>query len=89
MLLWVYYNRKRFEWDDESAPLQAGTALTFRVQSQIQINFKDKNSVSKDIFLCDQLKRLVKVGTVDFQQDACKAIPSLHKSNDMALLKLD
>jgi fatty acid synthase subunit alpha len=85
----VLQSEERFEWDNGSAPLQAGTALTFRVLSQIQITFKDKNSVSKDIFLRDQLKRLVKVGTVDFQQDACKAIPSLHKSNVMALLKVD
>jgi hypothetical protein len=86
MLLWVYYNRKRFEWDDESAPLQAGTALIF---PQIQIPFKDKPLVSKDIFVCDQLKRLVEFGAVDFQQDGFKAIPSLHKSNVMALLKVD
>jgi fatty acid synthase subunit alpha, fungi type len=68
----------QFEWDDESVPLQAGTALIFRVQSAV--TFKDKASyrnvsVSGDIFVRDQLKRFVKVGSVDFQQDDCQGNP--------------
>jgi fatty acid synthase subunit alpha len=74
----VLQSKEWFEWDDESTPLQAGTGLIFRVQSQV--TFKDKTSyrdvsVSGDIFVRDQLKRLVKVGTVDFQQDDCKGNP--------------
>ena len=71
-------SKEWFEWDDESVPLNAGTALIFRVQSQV--TFKDKTSyrdvsVSGDIFVRDQLKRFVKVGSVDFQQDDCQGNP--------------
>jgi hypothetical protein len=58
-----------FEWDDESVPLQAGTSLIFRVQSQV--TFKNNTSyrdlsTSGEIFVHRQF---VKVGSVDFQQD--------------------
>jgi fatty acid synthase subunit alpha, fungi type len=74
----VLKSKEWFEWDDESMPLNAGTALVFRVQSQV--TFKDKTSyrdvsVSGDIFVRDQLKRFVKVGSVDFQQDDCQGNP--------------
>lgn len=74
----VLQSKEWFEWDDESAPLLAGTALIFRVQSQV--TFKDKTSyrdvaVSGSIFVRDQLKRFVKVGTIDFQQYDCKGNP--------------
>jgi hypothetical protein len=74
----VLQSKEWFEWDDESTPLQAGMGLIFRVQSQV--TFKDRTSyrdvsVYGDIFVRDQLKRLVKVGTVDFQQDDCKGNP--------------
>jgi fatty acid synthase subunit alpha, fungi type len=64
-----------FEWGDPSVPLQARTALFFRVQSQV--TYTDKTSyrnvsVSGDIFVRDQLKQYVKVGSVDFQQDDCR-----------------
>src|ERR1700691_6645324 len=38
----VLQSKEWFEWDNESVPLQAGTALTFRVQPQV--SFKDKTS---------------------------------------------
>jgi fatty acid synthase subunit alpha, fungi type len=46
------------------------------------VSFKDKISycdvsVSGDVFVQDQLKHLVKVGSVDFQQDDCKGNPVL------------
>jgi fatty acid synthase subunit alpha, fungi type len=74
----VLQSKEWFEWDDESVLLQAGTALIFRVQSEV--TFKDKASyrnvsVSGDIFVRDQLKRFVKVGSVDFQQDDCQGNP--------------
>ena len=57
---------------DMSSSLSAGTPLIFRIQSQV--SFKDKTtyrnvSVSGDIFVQNQLKVLIKVGSVDFQQD--------------------
>jgi fatty acid synthase subunit beta len=44
---------------------------------QSQVTFKDKTSyrdvsVSGDIFVRDQLKRFVKVGSVNFQQNDCQ-----------------
>jgi fatty acid synthase subunit alpha len=57
----VLQSKEWFEWDNEAVPLQAGTALIFRVQSEV--TFKDKTSYravsfSGDIFVRDQLKRL-------------------------------
>jgi hypothetical protein len=65
---------------DESSPLQAGASLIFRIQSQV--SFKDRTayrnvSVSGDIFVKNQLKVLVKVGSVDFQQDDSQCNPVL------------
>lgn len=76
----VLQSKEWFEWDDESNPLTAGTSLIFRIKSQV--SFKDKTSyrdvsVSGDIFIRDQLKRLVKVGSVDFQQDDSQGNPVL------------
>jgi fatty acid synthase subunit alpha, fungi type len=34
-------------------------------------------SVSGDVFIRDQLKRLVKVGSIDFKQDECRGNPVL------------
>jgi len=64
-----------FEWDNEAKPLLASTSLIFRIQWEV--SFKDRVSycdvsVSRDVFVRDQLKRLVKVGLVEFQQDNCK-----------------
>lgn len=71
-------SKEWFEWDDDSTPLQAGISLTFRVHSQV--TFKDKTSyrdvsVSGDIFVRNQLKALVLVGSVDFQQDDSRGNP--------------
>ena len=61
-------------------PPLAITLLLFRIEWHV--SFKDKISchdifVSGTIFVCGQLKRLVKVGSVDFQQDDCKLTPVL------------
>ena len=74
----VIQSKDWFEWDNAAKPLQAGTSLIFRVQSRV--TFKDKTSyrdvsVSGDVFIHDQLKRLVKVGSVDFEQDNCRGNP--------------
>jgi fatty acid synthase subunit alpha len=79
-LLSVCCKKEWFVWDDDSKPLFAGTSLVFRIQWEV--SFKDRTSyrdvsVSGDIFVPDQLKRLVKVGSVAFQQDNCKGNPVL------------
>jgi fatty acid synthase subunit alpha len=76
----VLQSKEWFDWHDETKPLQAGTSLLFRIQSEV--SFKDKTSyrnvsVSGDVFVRDQLKRLVKVGSMDFQQDDCQGNPVL------------
>jgi fatty acid synthase subunit alpha len=76
----VLQPKEWFEWDDMSPSLLAGTSLVFRIQSQV--SFKDKTayrnvSVSGDIFVRNQLKVLVKVGSVDFQQDDLQGNPVL------------
>ena len=63
-----------------SSLLLAGTSLIFRIQTQVF--FKDKTtyrnvSVSGDIFVQNQLKVLVKVGSVGFQQDDSQGNPVL------------
>ena len=55
-------------------------SLIFHIQSQV--SFKDKTayhnvSVSSDIFIRNQLKVLVKVSCVDFQQDDSQGNPVL------------
>jgi fatty acid synthase subunit alpha, fungi type len=76
----VLQSKEWFEWDDMSPSLLAGTSLIFRIQSQV--SFKDKTtyrnvSVSGDIFVRNQLKVLVKVGSVDFQRDDSQGNPVL------------
>lgn len=77
-------------WEDETKPLLAGTSLIFRIQSQVP--FKDKTfcrnaSVSGDIFVRNQLKVLVKVGSADFQQDGSQGNPALAYLQRHGLLK--
>ncbi|KAF9467993.1 fatty acid synthase [Collybia nuda] len=76
----VLQSKEWFGWDDASKPLLAGTSLIFRIQAQV--SFKDRTSyrnvsVSGSIFVRNQLKVLVKVGTVDFQQDDSQGNPVL------------
>lgn len=76
----VLQSKEWFEWENESSPLLAGASLIFRIQSQV--SFKDRTayrnvSVSGDIFVRNQLKVLVKVGSVDFQQDDSQGNPVL------------
>ena len=76
----VLQSKEWFEWDDETKPLQAGTYLLFRIQSQV--SFKNKTSyrditVFGDVFVRDPLKRLIKVGSVNFTQDDCQGNPVL------------
>ncbi|KAL4079771.1 hypothetical protein J3A83DRAFT_4185728 [Scleroderma citrinum] len=52
-------------WEAESQPVKAGVTLVFHICSQV--TFKDKTSyhnvcTTRDVFLCDQLKCLKKVG---------------------------
>lgn len=74
----VLQSKEWFEWDDETKPLQAGTTLIFRVRSEV--TYRNKTcykavNVSGEVFVRDQIKRLVKVGTVDFLQDDSRGNP--------------
>ncbi|KAF7374647.1 Fatty acid synthase subunit alpha [Mycena sanguinolenta] len=74
----VLQSKEWFEWIDESKPLLAGTSLIFRVKSKV--SFKDKTSyrnvsVSGDIFVRNQMKALVSVGSVDFYQENSRGNP--------------
>jgi fatty acid synthase subunit alpha len=76
----VLQSKEWFGWENESSPPLAGTSLIFRIQSQV--SFKDRTayrnvSVSGDIFIRNQLKVLVKVGFVEFQQDDSQGNPVL------------
>lgn len=76
----VLQSKEWFEWENVSSPLLAGTSLIFRIRSQVC--FKDRVSyenvsVSGDIFVRNQLKVLVKVGSIDFQQDDSQGNPVL------------
>ncbi|KAG6813968.1 hypothetical protein H0H92_005223, partial [Tricholoma furcatifolium] len=76
----VLQSKEWFEWDDDSTPLVAGTSLIFRISSQV--SFKDKTSfrnvaVSGEIFIRNQLKVLIRVGSVEFQQDDSHGNPVL------------
>ncbi|THV02954.1 hypothetical protein K435DRAFT_852388 [Dendrothele bispora CBS 962.96] len=67
----VLLSKEWFDWDDESKPLTAGSSLIFRIESSV--SFKDRTSfrdviVTGDIFVRDQLNKLVKVGSIDFHQ---------------------
>ena len=74
----VLQSKEWFEWDDLSSSLLAGTSLIFCIHTQV--SFKDKTayrnvSVSGDIFVRNQLKVLVEVGSVDFQEDDSQGNP--------------
>ncbi|KAJ3540249.1 hypothetical protein NM688_g6254 [Phlebia brevispora] len=67
-----------FDWADETKPLLPGTTLVFRVKSEA--TFRNKTcyksvSVSGDIFVRDQIKRLVKVGSVDYLNEDSRGNP--------------
>ncbi|KAI6024835.1 hypothetical protein BKA83DRAFT_685883 [Pisolithus microcarpus] len=69
----VVQSKEWLSWEDESQPAKAGMTLVF-------LTFKDKTSyrdvcVAGDVFLRDQLKRLRKVGSVDFNQEGCQGNP--------------
>ena len=75
----VLHSKEWFDWEDDS-PLRAGTPLIFRIQSQV--SFKDKAayrsvSVSGDAFVRNHLKALVKVASIDFQEDDSHGNPVL------------
>ncbi|KAJ6520570.1 hypothetical protein C8R45DRAFT_1058526 [Mycena sanguinolenta] len=68
----VLQSKEWFEWLDESKPLLPSTSLIFRVKSKVL--FKDETSyrdisVSSDIFMCNQTKVLVLVGSLNFHQE--------------------
>ena len=74
----VLLSKEWFELRDQSKPLTAGTSLIFRLKSEI--TFKSKVSyhsitVSGDVYVRDKIKRLVKVGYVDFEQEDCHGNP--------------
>jgi fatty acid synthase subunit alpha, fungi type len=76
----VLQSKKWFVWLDDTKPLQAGTSLHFRIQSQV--SFKDKTAYSNvavtgDVLVKDQLKRFIKVGSIIFEEASCHGNPVL------------
>ncbi|KAG9315241.1 hypothetical protein JVU11DRAFT_4375 [Chiua virens] len=74
----VVQSKEWLLWEDETIPPKAGMTLVFRVQSQV--TFKDKTSyrdvcVNGDVYMRDQLKRLKKVASVEFNQEGCQGNP--------------
>jgi fatty acid synthase subunit alpha len=74
----VVQSKEWLSWEDETLHPKAGMTLVFRVQSQV--TFKDKTSyrdvsVTGDVFMRDQLKRLKKVASVEFNQEGCHGNP--------------
>ncbi|KAG8213088.1 hypothetical protein J3R82DRAFT_11484 [Butyriboletus roseoflavus] len=74
----VVQSKEWLSWEDETIPPKAGMTLVFRIQSQV--TFKDKASyrdvcVSGDVYMRDQLKRLKKVASVEFNQEGCHGNP--------------
>ena len=74
----VVQSKEWLSWEDETIPPKAGMTLVFRIQSQV--TFKDKTSyrdicVSGDVYMRDQLKRLKKVASVEFNQEGCHGNP--------------
>jgi len=76
----VLQSKEWFDWTDESTPLAAGASLLFRVQSEVAFQgkaaYRDVQVVG-DVFVRNQLKELVKVGSVDFQQEDSQGNPVL------------
>ncbi|TFK27788.1 fatty acid synthetase alpha subunit [Coprinopsis marcescibilis] len=76
----VLQSKEWFEWENETSPLTASASLIFRIQSHV--TFKDKATyrnvaVTGDVYIRNQLKVLVKVGSIDFHQDDCLGNPVL------------
>ena len=74
----VVQSKEWLSWEDEAIPPRAGMTLVFRIQSQV--TFKDKTSyrhvcVTGDVYTRDQLKRLKKVASVEFNQEGCHGNP--------------
>jgi fatty acid synthase subunit beta len=74
----IMQSKEWLSWEDQSTPLKADMTLVFRVQSQV--TFKDKTTyrdvtVSVDVLMRDQLKRLKKVASVEFEQEGCPGNP--------------
>ncbi|KAF8632253.1 hypothetical protein AX15_002000 [Amanita polypyramis BW_CC] len=76
----VLQSKEWFHWDDESVPLVPGTSLILRVRSVVA--YKDKNAfknvlVKGNAFIRNQMKALIKVGSIDFQQEHAYGNPVL------------
>ncbi|KAF8843701.1 hypothetical protein BDN67DRAFT_963867 [Paxillus ammoniavirescens] len=74
----VVQSKEWLSWEDQTLHPKAGMTLVYRVQSQV--TFKDKTSyrdvsVTGDVFMRDQLKRLKKVASVEFNQEGCHGNP--------------
>lgn len=75
----VMQSKEWFHWD-HSKPLSAGTSLIFCIH--FQVSFKDQNSyqnvsVSGEIFIQNQLKVLIQIRSIKFQQDNSHGNPIL------------
>jgi len=76
----VLQSKEWFDWLEEDRPLVAGTSLIFRIESEVAFQAKGAYrdvQVVGDVFIRNQLKELVKVASVDFQQEDSQGNPVL------------
>jgi fatty acid synthase subunit alpha, fungi type len=78
----VLQSKEWLSWENETIPPKAGMTLSLVFRIQSQVTFKDKNSyrdvcVSGDVYMRDQLKRLKKVASVEFNQEGCQGNPAV------------
>jgi fatty acid synthase subunit alpha len=76
----VLKSKEWFEWDEESEPLEAGVKLIFKVHSETTHKSKSvigSLTVNGNVYVRDQLKRLVKVGSVEYEQEDVHGNPVL------------
>ncbi|KAG9047855.1 3-oxoacyl-[acyl-carrier-protein] synthase [Tulasnella sp. UAMH 9824] len=76
----VLEDKEWYDWSDKTKPLLPGTRLFFHIQSEY--SYKDKStysevSVTGKIFVRNQLKQLVPVGTIDYSHGFSHGNPVL------------
>ena len=77
----VLQSKEWFDWDNDAKPLLPGTKLIFRVQTEVAYKSKTTYSsvdVTGKIYVCDRLKTLIPVATVDTLMASRLAIQQHH-----------
>ena len=65
----ILQSKEWFDWDNDVKPLLPGTKLISRVQTEVAYKNKTTYSsvnVTGKVYVCDQLKTLIPVATVDY-----------------------